>query len=104
MGLNTSVQHFVERLNDFNHYLLYFPEENPKHLDQDEVIEILDQAKAPDWHEAIVNSNIDIFEMLYKESVPYFKRLENLEMIRCTNGPNPASISVDNKKSNHCYQ
>jgi hypothetical protein len=48
MGLNTSVQQFVERLNDLNRYLLYFPEENPKQLDQDEIIEILDQAKALD--------------------------------------------------------
>jgi hypothetical protein len=30
MGINTSVQLFVERLNDLNRYLLYFPEENPK--------------------------------------------------------------------------
>jgi hypothetical protein len=30
MGLNTSVQQFVERLNDLNRYLFYFPEENPK--------------------------------------------------------------------------
>jgi hypothetical protein len=30
MGLNTSVQQFVERLNDLNCYLLYFPEENPR--------------------------------------------------------------------------
>jgi hypothetical protein len=42
MGLNTSVQQFVERLNDLNRYLLYFPEENPKQLDQNENIEILD--------------------------------------------------------------
>jgi hypothetical protein len=48
---------------------LYFPEENPKQLDQDEIIEILDQAKAPEWHEAMVNANIDIFEMTYEESV-----------------------------------
>jgi hypothetical protein len=34
MGLNTSVQQFVERLNDLNRYLLYFPEENPKQLHQ----------------------------------------------------------------------
>jgi hypothetical protein len=47
-GLNTSVQQFVERLNDLNCYLLYFPEEIPKQLDQDEIIEILDQAKARD--------------------------------------------------------
>jgi hypothetical protein len=51
MGLiNNSVQQFVEQhqLNDLNCYLLYFPEENPKQLDQDEIIEILDQAKAPE--------------------------------------------------------
>jgi hypothetical protein len=45
MGLNTSVQQFLKRLNDLNRYLLYFPEENPKQLDQYEIIEILDQAK-----------------------------------------------------------
>jgi hypothetical protein len=45
MGLNTFVQQFVERLNDLNRYLLYFPEENPMQLDQDDIIEILDQAK-----------------------------------------------------------
>jgi hypothetical protein len=101
MGLNTSVQKFVERLNDLNRYLLYFPEENPKQLDQDEIIEILDQAKAwdPEWHEAMVNANIDIFEMSHEESVSYFKCLENLEKIRCTNGPNPSSLPVNNKNS-----
>jgi hypothetical protein len=101
MGLNTSVQQFVERLNDLNRYLLYFPEGNPKQLDQDEIIEILDQAKAgdPEWYEVMVNANIDIFEMTYEESVSYFKRLENLEKIRCTNGPNPSSLPIDNKKS-----
>jgi hypothetical protein len=92
MGLNTFLQQFVERLNDLNRYLLYFPEENPKQLDQDEIIEILDQAKAMDteWHEAMVNPNIDIFEMTYEESVSYFKHSENLENIRSTNGPNPS--------------
>jgi hypothetical protein len=48
MVLNTSIQQFVERLNDLNRYLLYFPEESPKQLDQDEMIEILDQVKAPE--------------------------------------------------------
>jgi hypothetical protein len=98
MGLNTSVQQFVERLNDLNRYLLYFPEENSKQLDQDEMIEIFDQAKAldPKWHEAMLNTNIDIFEMSYEESVSYFKRLENLENIRRTNGPNDCSLPVDN--------
>jgi hypothetical protein len=87
-------------LNDIYRYLLYFPEENPKKLDQDEIIEILDQAKAMDteWHEAMVNANIDIFERSYEEYVSYFKRLENLEKIRRTNGPKPASLPVDTKK------
>jgi hypothetical protein len=78
-----------------------FLKKTPKQLDQDEIIEILDQAKArnPEWHEAIANANIDIFEMSYEESVSYFKRLENLEKIRRINGPNPSSLSVDNKKS-----
>jgi hypothetical protein len=42
---------------------LYFPEEKPKQLDQDEVTEILDQAKDWDfeWHETIVDANIEIF-------------------------------------------
>jgi hypothetical protein len=47
MGLNTSVKQFIDRLNDINRYLLYFPEDNPKQLDQDEIIEILEQAKSP---------------------------------------------------------
>jgi hypothetical protein len=80
--------------------MLYFPEVNPKQLDQDEIIETLDQAKArdPEWHEGMVNADIDIFEMTYKKSVSYFKRLENLEKIRHTNGSNPSSLPVDNKK------
>jgi hypothetical protein len=99
MGLNTSIQQFVERLSDLNHYLLYFPEGNPKQLDQDNIIEILDQAKAPEWHEAMMNANIDIFEMSYEESVSSFKCLENLEKIRRINGHNPSSLPVDNKIS-----
>jgi hypothetical protein len=86
-------------LNDLNRYLLYFPEENPKQLDQDEIIEILDQSKAwdPDWHGAIVNTKIDIFEISHEESVSYFKRLENLDKIRRTNSTNPSSLLVDKK-------
>jgi hypothetical protein len=102
MGLNTSMQQFVEnqRLNDLSRYLFYFPEEKPKQLDQDEISEILDEAKTrnPEWHEAMVNANIDIFEMTYEESVFYFKHLDNLEKIRHTNSPNPSSQPIDNKK------
>jgi hypothetical protein len=70
----------------------------PKQLDHDEIIENLDQAKAPEWHEAMVSAKIDIFEMYNEEAVSYIKRLVNLEKIRRTNGPIPASLPVDNKK------
>jgi hypothetical protein len=75
---------------------VYYLEENPKQIDQDKIIEILDQVKVPEWNEVMFNANIDIFEMSHENSVSYFKRLENLEKIRCTNGPNPASLPVDN--------
>jgi hypothetical protein len=50
MGFNTSVPQIIksQTLNDLNRYLLYFPEENPKQSDQDEITEILDQDKARD--------------------------------------------------------
>jgi hypothetical protein len=78
---------------------LYFPEENAKQLDQDEIIEILNQAKAPEWHGSMVNAKIDIFEMSYEESVSYSKYLENLEKIRCNNSPIPSLLTLDNKRS-----
>jgi hypothetical protein len=34
MVLYNSVQKFAERLNDLNRYIFYFPEQNPKQLDQ----------------------------------------------------------------------
>jgi hypothetical protein len=106
MGINTSVQQSVEnhRLNDLNRYLLYFPEENSKQLDQDEIIEILDEAKTrnPEWRESMVNANIHIFEMSYEESVSYFKRLEKLEKIRRTNGKSPDLIPIYNKNMYNC--
>jgi hypothetical protein len=81
-----SVQMFVERLNELNRYLLYFPEQHPKQLDQDEI-----------RHAAMVAANINIFSMSYEESVSYFKGLENLEKLKQTNGMAP-TLSLDNKK------
>jgi hypothetical protein len=86
-------------MNVLNRYLLYFPEEHPKQLDQDKIIEISDQAKAPEWHEAMVNANINIFEISYEEYTSYFKLFENLEKIRRTNDPSLDTLSVDRKKN-----
>jgi hypothetical protein len=35
----------------------------------------------------------------HEKPFSYFKRWENLEKIRCTNGPNHRSLPVDNEKS-----
>ena len=98
MGPNTTVQQFVERLNEINCYLQFFPEECPIPLTQDDIIEILDQAKPPNWHEAMVSANIVIFEMDYESAISNFIRLENLDKIRRTNGPAP-TVAVDNNTS-----
>jgi hypothetical protein len=59
---------------------LYFTEKLPKQLDQDEINETLNQSKAmnPEWHQAIVNVKIEIFEMSDEESVSCFNLLEEL--------------------------
>jgi hypothetical protein len=49
LGRNVSVQIFVERLNELKRYLIYFPEENPKQLDQEEIIKTLDQSGMQPW-------------------------------------------------------
>jgi hypothetical protein len=66
-GLKLFDQQFVRRFHDLNRYLLYFPEDHPKHLDQDSIIEILYQSKDPAWHEVIGTVNIDIFEISYED-------------------------------------
>jgi hypothetical protein len=70
-------------LNEIYHYHLYFPEEHPRCLEQNIIIETLDQAKAPECHEAMVSA--DIFEISYEESISDLKRLENLEKVKSNN-------------------
>jgi hypothetical protein len=78
-----------------------FIEENPKQLDQDETSEILDQSKTihPELHEAMINTIIGIFGLPYEKSFFCLNCLENLEKIRHTNDPSPASLTVDIQKS-----
>jgi hypothetical protein len=67
-GQNTSVQQFVGRLNELNHFLLFFAEEYRKQLDQNEIVEILDQVKTvdPECHEVKVNDNVHILRFPMK--------------------------------------
>jgi hypothetical protein len=73
-------------------------------LDHDEIIQVFDQAKTKnsEWHKAMVNANIDIFEMCYEEFVLLFKHLENLENIRFTNGQ--ATGYTTSRSYKICYQ
>jgi hypothetical protein len=50
MGPNTTVKQLVERLNELNRFLPFFPEEHPMQLIQDKIIETLDQANPSKWH------------------------------------------------------
>jgi hypothetical protein len=54
---------------------LYFPEEHPKKLDQDEIIDILDQSKASKWHEAIVIPKLIFLKSLMKNQIFTSKNL-----------------------------
>jgi hypothetical protein len=93
---NSFDQIFLEgqKFNDLNCYHLYFPEEYPKQLDQVEMIKKY-QAKAPEWHEAIIDANIDMLEMRYEKSVSYLKRLEKMEKIGNINGQGPVILPVE---------
>jgi hypothetical protein len=55
MGIDSLVKQFVQILK---RYFLLFPKEVPNQVDQNEIIEILDQVKDTEWHEAMVNTNI----------------------------------------------
>ena len=46
----------------------------------------------------MISANIDIFEMDYEAAITYFIRRENLDKIRCMNGPAP-TVAVDNNTS-----
>jgi hypothetical protein len=73
---------------------------NSKKLDQDEIIEILNQANArfPELHEVMVEANTNTFEMSNQESVSYFTHLVNLEKIRHTISTDLAKLLIGNKK------
>jgi hypothetical protein len=59
------------------------------------------KAKDPEWHEATIDADIDIFKMSYEKPVSYFKSLENLKKIRLTNCPGPATLPVDDKRTDN---
>jgi hypothetical protein len=56
MEPTTTVQQFFKSLTNLNSYAFYIPDEYPSKLNLDKIIEILEQAKATTWHEAMVSA------------------------------------------------
>ena len=64
-----------------NNYLPYFPQEKsnkkaPPKLKDEELVEILNQVKPQEWHEAMLGANIELYDMDWQTAVEYFERLE----------------------------
>ena len=68
MTLKTTVKKFVKCLYYFTLCVLRFLQENHNQFDAYEIIEILDTAKCPKWHNAITAARIDEFKISYEES------------------------------------
>jgi hypothetical protein len=43
----------------------------------------------------MINAKIKVFEMSHEETNSYFTHLKNLEKVKRTNGPSPASLPLD---------
>lgn len=80
---------FCERLSKINRMLTYFPftdddeRENPSKLDDDELCDILDSAKKPEWHLLMMSQGKrpHSFES-YDEAKMYYKQLYNAEQFQ----------------------
>jgi hypothetical protein len=106
MGLNKSVQKYFESLEWPQPLANVFSWRSPQRVRSRWHDWNFNQAKArdPKWHEAMVNTNIENFEMYYEGSVSYFKNFENLKNIKRTNGPSPTSLLEDNRHKQISYQ
>ena len=63
------------------------------------MIETLDHDKAEEWHETMIAANINVLDMIYEESMSYFKLTELFENIGCTNAKGNGTNRNENEKS-----
>ncbi len=85
-----TVRNFATRLRELNNYLPYFPREEgkaePSKLSDDNLIQILNQAKPEEWQSVILGANIELYKFAFQGTVDYFEKLElrqALETERC---------------------
>ena len=83
-----TVHEFGAHLQELNNYLLYFPREKstnaapPKKLKDEELVEILNQAKPHEWYVAMLGANIELYDMDWQTAVEYFEQLEVRQNIK----------------------
>ena len=77
---NHTVRNFATRLRELNNYLPYFPREEgkaePSALSDDDLIQILNQAKPEEWQAVILGANIELYKFDFQGTVDYFEKLE----------------------------
>jgi hypothetical protein len=85
-----TVRNFATRLRKFNFYSPYFPREEgkaePSKLSDDNLIQILNQAKPEEWQSVILGANIELYKFDFQGNVDFFEKLEvrqALEVKRC---------------------
>ncbi|KAI2510754.1 hypothetical protein MHU86_3702 [Fragilaria crotonensis] len=75
-----TVRNFATRLRELNNYLPYFPREEgkaePSKLSDDDLIQILNQAKPEEWQAVILGANIELYKFDFQGTVDYFEKLE----------------------------
>ena len=84
-----SVQEFTQRLKRLNTYLPYFPRKpdgtKRQSLDEEQMVDILNRAKPNEWHEAMLDADIDPYKMTWDKMVQYFLNLEVMTAIKTKN-------------------
>ncbi len=68
-----TVRNFATRLRELNNYLPYFPREEgkaePSKLSDDDLIQILNQAKSEEWQSVILGANIELYKFDFQGTV-----------------------------------
>ena len=77
---NHTVCNFATRLRELNNYIPYIPREEgkaePSKLSDDDLLQILNQAKSEEWQAVILGANIELYKFDFRGTVNYFEKLE----------------------------
>ena len=95
-------RNFATRLRELNNYLPYFPREEgkaePSKLSDDNLIQILNQAKPEEWQSVILGANIELYKFDFQGTVDYFEKLEVRQALEAKRRKVERTDSPDTKK------